>query len=336
MIPKKYVSEFVDTYRDRFEPISPSFFELTVGMAFDFFRNRQAEIVVVETGLGGRLDSTNVITPLVSVITNVSYDHMQFLGDTLEKIAAEKAGIIKPGVPVVIGETQESTTLVFENKAAQCSSSILWADQRFRAEGFELTGKPPGKRIMSVTRDGVPYISRLISPLTGIYQKKNILTVLGACEVVNDLGFALSRPMIRKGINNVIRNTALAGRWHVVNTRPLTICDTGHNEGGMREILTQIASTPHEHLHFVFGVVNDKDLNPIFSLLPREATYYFCKPGIPRGLEAEILQSQAMAAGLTGKSYRSVKAALQAAAENAGVSDLVFVGGSTFVVAEVV
>jgi dihydrofolate synthase/folylpolyglutamate synthase len=261
---------------------------------------------------------------------------MQFLGDTLEKIAAEKAGIIKPGIPVVIGESQEDIEHVFQRKAMDCQSEINFADQHFRADHFDLQGKYGNKRSMDIFRNGSLYLAQLISPLAGSYQRKNILTVLEVCDQLNRQGFELTPSFICSGIKNVILNTGLSGRWQILNNRPLTICDTGHNEGGLREVLSQLASTPHDKLHLVFGVVNDKHLAPILKMLPGTATYYFCKPDIPRGLDASELQEQAMAAGLKGNCYPSVKSALQAAQTSAGEKDLVFVGGSTFVVAEVV
>jgi len=336
MIGKGRVTDFIRKYRAQFEHIEPSFFELTVAMAFDHFREERVDIAVVEVGLGGRLDSTNVITPLVSVITNISYDHMQFLGDTLEKIAAEKAGIIKPGVPVVVGETQKDIEHVFLQKAAECGSEILFADQRFRAERCMLHGNPARKLSMVIFRKGTPYMAGLISPLTGSYQKKNILTVLGTCAQLGRQGIELNESVIRKGIAGVVVNTGIAGRWQVLGREPLTICDTGHNEGGLKEVLAQIEAIPHEKLHFVFGMVNDKALDPILTMLPRTAAYYFCRPDIPRGLEVGLLHKAAVRSGLTGACHNSVKEALKAAQKAAGVKDLVFVGGSTFVVAEVV
>jgi dihydrofolate synthase / folylpolyglutamate synthase len=336
MIQKSYVSSFIQNYREPFEAIRPSFFELTVGMAFAYFRAQQVDVAVVEVGLGGRLDSTNIINPSLSVITNVSLDHMQFLGETREKIAAEKAGIIKPGIPVIIGETQEDVESVFRNKAVECKAELHYADRHFKVENYLLTGKPKSRCSMDVFRHGAPYITHLVSPLTGKYQQKNIVTVMGVCDILNRTGFELPASILRTGIKDVIKNTRLAGRWQILSRNPLTICDTGHNEGGLREVVEQIASTPHHILHFVFGVVNDKHLPPVLFLLPKDATYYFCKPDIPRGLEAAELQKQSMTAGINGECYPSVKAALNAAQAAAGANDLVFVGGSTFVVAEVI
>ena len=336
MIHKSYVTSFIQKYREQFESIRPSFFELTVCLAFEYFREQQVEEAVVEVGLGGRLDSTNIITPVLSVITNVSFDHMQFLGESLKQIAVEKAGIIKPGIPVVIGETQEDINFVFQQKAVECKSKILHADQHFRADNFKMKGKQASRQSMDIFNDGLPYMAQLVSPLAGLYQRKNILTVLGVCEQLNKQGFWLSASRIRNGIKDVIKNTGLAGRWQTLSLAPLTICDTGHNESGLKEVIAQIATIPYRHLHFVIGVVNDKHLAPILQLLPKNATYYFCKPDIPRGLDENELQKHAREAGMKGACYPSVNAALKAARGNAFENDLVFVGGSTFVVAEVV
>jgi dihydrofolate synthase/folylpolyglutamate synthase len=337
MVHKSFVTTFVQQHRAAFEKISPSFFELTVGMAFDYFREQQIDVAVVEVGLGGRLDSTNIITPMVSVITNVSFDHMQFLGNNLTQIAGEKAGIIKPGIPVVVGETQEEAAPVFLQKARECKSEILFADQRFRADNLQLKGSGAGiMRTMDVYREGTSYMKNLSCPLTGLYQRKNITTVLGVYDMLSQHGFRLSSLSVRKGIRDVVKQTGLAGRWQIIGRNPLTICDTGHNEGGLKEVIAQIAATPHQHLHFVFGVVNDKHLDPILRMLPKDATYYYCKPDIPRGLDEHELEKKASDAGMKGNCHPSVNAALKAAQKNAGENDLVFVGGSTFVVAEVV
>jgi dihydrofolate synthase/folylpolyglutamate synthase len=381
MVPKRTVTSFVKRHKETFYKIQPSFFEMTVGLAFDYFREEEVDIAVVEVGMGGRLDSTNIITPLVSVITNISFDHMQFLGDTLEKIAGEKAGIIKPGVPVVIGETQPETEKVFQKKAGECGSPILFADQ---GAMIHLTPgpSPQGEGRKSPLGDlGAAGIrdpaSGIKLPLLGFYQLKNLVTTLAVIEILNDNSSgkrkaklviarnavtrqsekrkaklviarnAVTRQSekrksgiriqtIRRGIANVITNTGLQGRWHVIGQHPLTIADTGHNEAGIREVVKQLLQTPHKHLHIVFGQVNDKETGNILALLPKEATYYFCKANIPRGLDAIELKRQAMAAGLTGRSYGSVRRALAAALKAASSGDLVFVGGSTFVVAEVI
>ena len=336
MITEEAVVAFVKRYRSDFETIQPSFFEMTVGMAFDFFRQQKVDIAIIEVGLGGRLDSTNIITPLVSVITNVSFDHMQLLGDTLEKIAFEKAGIIKPGIPVVVGETQNPIREVFTKRAAEVGTGITFADSIYTVLNTQLTSDQPKQLVMDIHRNGFPFLKRLSSPLSGLYQLKNIVTVIGACEALNAIGMQISPAMMRTGIGDVVRNTGFAGRWQLLGENPLTLCDTGHNEEGLREVLTQIAQTPHQTLHFVFGVVNDKSISHILEMLPRNAIYYFCKADIPRGLDAGELQVRALAAGVDGKKYDSVKAALEAARQAASPEDLVFVGGSTFVVAEVI
>jgi len=357
MISKPKVTNFIQSHKKDFEKIQPSFFEMTSGLAFQHFKQEEIDIAVVEVGLGGRLDSTNVILPKVSVITNISYDHMQFLGDTLEKIAAEKAGIIKPKIPVVIGEMQEEIKHVFIDKAVDMGSEILFADSlysvRILHSPFSSQNTKAGslkpisgsrfynnrnadKLILDILRKDRPYISNVISPLSGNYQAKNIITVSATCEMLKKLGLAITLEEIRKGIRNVIRNTGLKGRWQVLAREPLTICDTGHNEAGLRQGMEQIRQTPHKHLHFVFGVVNDKEIDHILTLLPKDATYYFCKANIPRGLDQEELRVKALTAGLSGLSYPSVMNAFTAAQQKAGTDDLIFIGGSTFVVAEVI
>ena len=343
MIPKQKVTGFIKKYQEEFVRIQPSFFEMTVGMAFDYFREEEVDIAIVEVGMGGRLDSTNILTPLVSVITNISYDHKQFLGDTLEKIALEKAGIIKPGVPVVIGETQRDLEELFREQAKKAGSQILFADQGSRYEIHD-TGssiQDPGSRIKHPASSIQHPESSIQDLLPGLYQQKNIRTTLAVIEVLRNPASGIrhqvsgiQHPAIRHGIANVGSNTGLQGRWHILGEKPLTICDVGHNEAGIREVVGQLNQTPHKHLHMVFGQVNDKDIGTILALLPKEATYYFCKANIPRGLDADELKIQAESWGLTGNSYGSVRKALAAARKDAGSDDLIFIGGSTFVVAE--
>jgi len=335
-IPKSYVTSFIKCYLDEFEKIKPSFFEMTVGLAFQYFRDQQVEVAVIETGLGGRLDSTNIITPVISVITNVSLDHKELLGNTIEKIAVEKSGIIKPGVPVIIGETQKEIQEVFLRKAKDNNSSITFADQKYSAGKIRPSGNHHINLVMEVLHKNKRFIPHLSSSLLGLYQVKNIITVLGAFEVLNETGFRITREHIRTGIRDVVKKTGLYGRWQILNRRPLVICDTGHNEGGIKEVIKNIEKTPHDQLHFVIGVVNDKDIDKMLDLLPRRATYYFCKADVPRGLDEVDLAITAGGFGLKGKSYRSVRTAFQAARKKAGASDMVFVGGSTFVVAEVI
>ncbi|MCL2413311.1 MAG: bifunctional folylpolyglutamate synthase/dihydrofolate synthase [Bacteroidales bacterium] len=310
-IPEENVVDFVEKNRVFFEEIKPSFFEMTVALAFDYFAKEHVDIAIVEVGMGGRLDSTNVITPLLSVITNISMDHMEFLGNTLEKIATEKAGIIKPKIPVVIGETNEKTAPVFLEIAQQNHSEISFADQHV-------------------------FLENVKCDLIGIYQKKNIQTVLATIFSVKNQFPNLSEATIREGLANVVKNTGLLGRWQIIGEKPLIICDTGHNEDGIKQILQQLSQTPYRRLHMVFGMVNDKDITKILSLLPKDATYYFCKPNLPRGLNEKDLQQQAQKFNLHGGAFSTVSKALQAAKKSADSDDLIFVGGSTFVVAEVV
>jgi dihydrofolate synthase/folylpolyglutamate synthase len=336
MIGKTEVTRFIQRHKGDFERIHPSFFEMTVGMAFQHFREQKVDIAVIETGLGGRLDSTNIIHPMLSVITNVSFDHMQFLGDSLVKIAAEKAGIIKPGVPALVGETQPETCNVFTSQAAGAGTTLRFADASLKAANVAFTGPPQNLISLDIFRNGKPWLAGITSPLAGQYQLKNIVTVAAACEELRLAGIPVTDNEIRSGIAEVIVHTGLAGRWQVLSLQPLTICDTGHNEGGLREVLQQIDATPHDTLHFVFGLVNDKAVSHLLAMLPARGRYYFCKADIPRGMDAHELQEKAAAAGLHGAVFPSVKAALKAARQNAGSNDLVFVGGSTFVVAEVV
>ncbi len=335
-IPKEKVVRFVEKYKPDFEKIRPSFFEMTVGMAFDYFREEKVDVAIIEVGMGGRLDSTNVITPLLSIITNISFDHKQFLGDTLEKIAIEKAGIIKYSVPVVIGESQNDIRHVFIEKAKEEQSEILFADAEFTARATSTEHNDDGIIKLDIFRNNRLFLADLESPLIGNYQKKNIITVCASCKMLNLSLGPISADDIRKGVFNVIDNTGFAGRWQILSRAPLTICDTGHNEGGLREVLEQISRTPHEKLHFVFGMVSDKEIDVILQMLPKDAIYYFCKADIPRGLDANELRIKAQGFGLRGETFESVKNAFKAAQQRANTNDLVFVGGSTFTVAEVV
>jgi len=344
MIPRKHVIDFINQYREAFEKFNPSFFELTVGLAFDYFRFKRIDIAVIETGLGGRLDSTNIIHPVLSIITNISKDHMNLLGNTLRKIASEKAGIIKNRTPVIIGETQDEIRNVFTKKAKETGSPVIFADQQFNVKVSTIRspqiapGIPASELspflLMNIFNRNRKFIMNIQCPLNGFYQVMNVITVLAACELLKSK-FKLTIREIKAGIEKVIINTGLEGRWQIIGHAPLTICDTGHNEAGIREVVKQILRTPYDHLHFVIGFVNDKDLDGILKLLPKHGTYYFCKASIPRGLDANELKIQANEIELNGDAYPSVKAALKSARKNASRNDLVFVGGSTFVVAEV-
>jgi len=332
LIPQKHIVQFVAKHKTAFEAIAPSFFEWTVGLAFDYFASKKVDIAILETGLGGRLDSTNVVTPVLSVITNISPDHMNLLGDTLEKIAREKAGIIKPHVPVVIGETQAETEAVFLSTARLNESPIIFADQHWNAEP-EKENTRPGLYV-SLTRNGLPSYSDLECGLKGLYQLKNIATVMEAVEQLQLMGFRITEKDIRKGIAYVSVMTGLRGRWEQLSASPLTYADTGHNEAGIREVLRQFDLIPHSQLLFVLGMVNDKDIDKMLSLLPVTAEYFFCAASVPRALHPAILQESAGKYGLKGEVYPTVKDALHAAQEKARQLDLVFVGGSTFTVAD--
>lgn len=310
MISENEVISFVQKYKSDFEQINLSFFEWTVGLAFNYFATEKVDIAVIETGLGGRLDSTNVVTPEVSVITNIGIDHTQFLGDTLEKIATEKAGIVKSNIPVVIGETQKETKAVFKNKATECKSNILFADKIIH-ESLE-------------------------TDLKGSYQKKNVRTAICAINVLKTLKWNISDENIKVGLLNVVNNTGLLGRWQILNNKPLTICDTGHNVEGVTEIVNQVNNIKYNKLHIVFGAVNDKSIDEVLGLLPKTATYYFCQAKIPRALAVDDLILIAQQNNLEGIKCASVTEAYIKAQENADNDDLIFIGGSTFVVAEVV
>lgn len=339
-IPRRRVVDFVLKNRTYIESIQPSFFELTVALAFDYFAAEQVDIAIVEVGLGGRLDSTNVITPLLSVITNISYDHINLLGDTLPLIAAEKAGIIKPGVPVVIGETHPESAPVFLKKAAETQSAIVFADAHFQV--VEKAQKNWKSSIYDVFKNGQPYLSDLEVEAAGPFQAKNLATVLQAWESLG-LGPAAGVGLPLAQLRSL---THFMGRWQVIGHHPTVLCDSAHNEAGIRlafeKISTFVTSYEPDHqrgeasrLHIVTGFVNDKDVGSILGLFPTEARYYFAKANIPRGLDAAALRNQAATHGLRGRSYVSVKNALQAARRQARPNDLVVVIGSIFVVAEV-
>ncbi len=326
LISKQYVTAFVNKNKAKFEPINASFFEITNAMAFQYFADKKVDFVVLETGMGGRLDSTNIITPLLSVITNISFDHQQFLGDTLAKIAEEKAGIIKQNVPVVIGEWQKETSQVFEEKA-KSTSSIL----RFASKKHELDNQKE-------TSAGLHFLWKnksYTSDLSGQYQFKNIATALCAIEVLKDIGMNITEKAIRNGLKKVKENTYFIGRWMVRQQKPILIFDSAHNEGGLKSLVAQLKQLQFNQLHFVYGTVADKDLSKIFPLLPKKANYYFCKPNIPRGKSEIELHSEAYRAGLQGEAYSSVKKALKSALTKAGMKDVIIVSGSIFVVAEV-
>lgn len=333
MIPEDNVVTFIELHKQKLEELELSFFEMTVAMAFDYFSKEKVDIAIIEVGMGGRLDSTNVIHPELSLITNISLDHVKFLGDCEEKIAAEKAGIIKENTPIVIGETQERSKDVFINKAEEKNSPISFADQIFECRKKDEVALD--YHTYDIYKNNELYISDLKFPLLGNYQKKNLATIICALDILKNK-FDISQNNICDGLLNVVKATGLMGRWQVINKKPLAIADTGHNVAGINEVKRQLAETKFEKLHFVLSVVNDKDIEGILELLPKDAEYYYCKADIPRGLSAEILAEKATNCGLNGKVYNSVKEAYAAACNNAKENDLVFVGGSNFTVAEVV
>ncbi len=337
MISQQYVADFVSKNMKFFEELKPSFFEMTIAMAFCYFAENQVDIAIIETGLGGRLDSTNIITPQLSVITNVGLDHTNLLGTTVKEIAIEKAGIIKPGVPVVIGKSTHETRPVFIQKAKEYESPIYFAHERYQIKD-PVVRVIKGENILSGVLIKDTTQIPIESPLTASYQWENIITLTQAIDVINhDEKFSVSHEAYHKGLKNVVKNTGIKGRWQVLSQNPLTICDTGHNEDGISAIIENIRLTPHEKLHFVLGMMNDKELNDIMKLLPhKNTTYYYCKPDVPRGLDVKILQKAGEKHGLTGKAYVDVQSAMKEARQRAGAHDLIFVGGSTFVVAEII
>lgn len=332
MIPEIDIIEFVSKHKRKFEEVQPSFFEMSVALAFDYFRKNSIDIAVVEVGMGGRLDSTNIINPDLSVITNIGFDHTVFLGDTLDKIAVEKAGIIKAGVPVVIGETQPETEPVFRKVASEKKSRIEFADSNFEVDYSMLTFD--NKQLFNVYRNSFLTYPELTIDLMGAYQRKNIVTVLQSIEILKEIDYNISTENIYDGLENVVNNTGLLGRWQILSNHPLIICDTGHNFEGISYVIEQIRNTPHKNLHFVFGVVEDKNIDKILEILPKDATYYFTQASIPRALNHEILKQKAQKANLNGNSFPTVQLAIENAKKNAEDNDLIFIGGSTFVVAD--
>ncbi len=326
MIPEEEVVSFVALHKMFFEELKPSFFELTMMMAFDYFARCQVDMAVIEVGLGGRLDSTNIITPVLSVITNISFDHTQFLGDTLEKIAAEKAGIIKSGVPVVIGESTGTVREVFRQKADEVQTRIIFADDERLIP--EATVLPDGQWLFQA--EGYP---GLIGALGGSVQQKNANTVLCALREIRKI-YPVPDHAVYEGFDKVIELTGLQGRWQIVNTSPKVVLDTGHNEAGISQIVSQLKQEKYHRLHIVFGTVKDKDITSMLNLLPKDAIYYFTRADIPRSLPENELQEQAIRAGLTGNAYSRVVDAARAALAAAAPEAMASLGGRNFVVGE--
>jgi dihydrofolate synthase/folylpolyglutamate synthase len=335
MISEDEVVKWVGNYpiKNNLWNIEPSFFELTAAMAFDYFAKQKVDIAIIEVGLGGRLDSTNIITPEVSIITNISLDHVDLLGDTPEKIAAEKAGIIKNDIPVVIGLTQNKTKQVFFDTARTKQTSIFFADQEYTTS-YSMLGLD-GKQMMNIEKNGIIEFPEIKLDLLGIYQAQNVPVVLKALEIMIEKGWKITRKHIYDGLKDAAKITGLMGRWQIIGNNPLTICDTGHNEDGIKMVVSQIKNTAYKTLHFVFGVVADKNPDAVLRLLPTDAVYYFTRADIPRAMNEKELAKKAAEFGLKGKSYLSVLEAYNDAKLNAGKNDLIFIGGSTFVVAEI-
>ncbi len=336
MIPKEEVTSFVATHKKIFETIHPSFFEMTFALAMQYFADQKIDIAVIETGMGGRIDSTNIIQPILSIITNISLDHTQFLGSTLNEIAAEKAGIIKKGIPVLIGKSQPKTDNVFKNVAKSMNTDIQFADKIYKIEDLWSWSERPFGSVFTMNKYAVTKFKNMYCPLSGDYQRENLQTAFAATDILNEKGITITKEGLSDGIANVLKNTGFKGRWQVRSRRPLTIFDTAHNEAGIKQVVSQINELKYNKLHFVLGMLGDKDVSKILCLLPKKATYYFCKPRLPRGLDQNVLAEQALEHGLIGRAFTSVNLAYNYARKSATKEDLIFVGGSSFVVAEVV
>ena len=323
---KEYVTDFVERHRTFFEPLQPSFFELTTAMAFNYFAEQNVDVAIIEVGLGGRLDCTNIITPELCIITNISPDHTQFLGNTLQEIANEKAGIIKNGIPVVIGETTTETKEVFAHKAKESNAPIIFAE-----EEALLTAATP-------MDNGYRYESAVFGDfcgeLGGDYQQKNTNTLLSAINILRGKGFTITEESLRKGFTNVCKLTGLMGRWQKIQDNPRVICDAGHNIGGIKYITEQLARVDCRELRIVFGMVNDKDITSVLKMMPKNAKYYFTQASIKRAMPADDLKNMAERFGLMGNSHPNVKEALEAAISDSSDDDFIFVGGSCFIVAD--
>lgn len=327
MLPKEYVVDFVEKYRGQVEPVMPSFFELTMEMAFLYFAEQKVDVAIVEVGLGGRLDSTNIISPDVCVITNIGLDHTQYLGHTLPEIASEKAGIIKPHTPVIIGEAgSEEVKQVFLNKAKAENAPIIFAETAL--QDFSAKKSPDGWLI------NTNEYTDLLYTLGGYAQEKNAKTVLTAVEQLKKSGYEIPKEAVYAGFGNVAELTGLMGRWQVLQEKPKTVCDTAHNAHGIRYIAEQLKKGTYNRLHIVFGMVNDKDITSVLRLLPTEATYYFTKAGVERSLNEKTLAEQAAAFGLHGEMYETVAQAVEKAQKTAAENDFIFIGGSNFIVAD--
>lgn len=329
-VDQQFVITFINKIQDVIEEIKPSFFEITVVMAFDYFAQQGVEVAVIEVGLGGRLDSTNVITPELSLITNIGWDHMDLLGDSLDKIAYEKAGIIKNKVPVIISERQADIEEVFKHKAEGEEAPICFAEDFYEV----VFNSDHGFDGFKVYWNKEFFFGLNTFPLGGIYQRNNVQGVLMAAEILNEQGFVIPLTALQSGLINIVNNTGLKGRWQKLSDKPLIICDTGHNKDGIQQVLKQLALLSYKKLHIVMGMVKGKDPEAVLSMMPKEATYYFCEAKIPRAEQAQVLAEQAKVFGLQGHVIPDVNEALATARLHAEDEDVIFIGGSTFVVAE--
>ena len=329
MIPEQYVVDFVENEKDFFEPLHPSFFELTTALAFKYFAVNNVDIAVIEVGLGGRLDCTNIISPILSVITNIGFDHIQFLGNTLEKIASEKAGIIKNNTPVVIGETTPETRTIFIQKATSTNSAIYLAEENDIILSHQHSHN-----------GGIDYETKtygtIHGELSGLCQIKNTATILTAINILAEIGLAIQSENISEGFKHVCELTGLRGRWEKIEENPITICDTGHNVNGLEYIVKQLQQQKYEKLHIVFGMVNDKDIEGVLSIMPKDATYYFCQASVKRAMPSQQLKTLAEAHELKGNTFANVLDAYNSARQNASQNDFIYIGGSSFIVADLI
>jgi dihydrofolate synthase/folylpolyglutamate synthase len=333
VVQEDFVVRFIGKYMQAIDKVKPSFFEMTVAMAFSWFADQQVDIAVIEVGMGGRLDSTNIIAPVVSVITNIGYDHMQFLGQTLVEIAREKAEIIKPGIPVVIGEFQEDVEEVFRSKAANVNAPVYYADREYFI-GYSLKTIDQRQSVNIYREDEIAW-EGLETDQLGFYQRQNVVTAIKTLEILGENGIEVSREAVFSGFGNIAELTGLRGRWEVLGHRPLTVCDTAHNPEGLSHVVEQIRQTPWKNLHFVIGLVEDKEPGDLLALLPDNASYYVTQANIPRAMDRFGLLEKMSTFSLRGDVYDNPVSALNAAKEAAGEDDMIFIGGSTFIVAEV-
>ena len=330
-IEESFITEFINSHKNFIKNVKPSFFEMSVALAFKYFELQQVEVAVIEVGMGGRLDSTNIILPELSVITNIGLDHTQFLGNSLAEIAGEKAGIIKQNIPVVIGERQKETEEVFLKKAKEKNSKISFASDNYACKILNSNLKYSSFEVEKKTSDKSYTLN---FNLSGKYQEKNLATILETVDNLRNQGFCISDENLKQGLENLIKNTGFHGRWETLSTEPLTICDTGHNKEGLSYTIEQLLSLEFKKLRFVLGFVNDKNVDEVLKLFPKNAEYYFCKAQIPRALDEKILLEKANLVSINGKSFENVSSAYHADKKDADKNDVIFIGGSTFVVAD--